>query len=250
MEGFARGSHGEAEGAGSVTRRFGRSWEGFVTLSLGQLRFPWHRYARTGVTVSELLTRTCFRPDLRGIRRAYEAGLAEEAVSSVGRLLAEGEGGAYQVPDEIPGDRIFAFRSAEAEYVHGMASVLFGKVQRVPEPFMLPGIAGLYISPCPYAYSKARVFLQKSTGSLMRLHAVAVAHHDWAAYRGIDEADDRVFRSSTFVGALTLSDSTLLPTMGSFSSPGIHPLLLFILKHFGCACTDGQHPARALPQHN
>ena len=108
----------------------------------------------------------------------------DEDASSLGRILAEGEGSAYQVPDEIHGDRTFAFSPAEAEYVDGLASVLSGRVQRGPEPYVLSGIAGLYVSPRPYAYFKARESLQKSASSLTRLHAVAVAHHDWAAYRG------------------------------------------------------------------
>ena len=84
----------------------------------------------------------------------------------------------------------------------------------------------------------------------MRLHAVA--HHDWAAYRGPEEADDRVFWSSAFVGGLTPGDCPSLPNaiMGSFPSLGIHPLLPFILKHFGYASTDAHHPARALLLHN
>ena len=175
-----------------------------------------------------------------------------EATSALDRLLAEGEDSAYQVPDEIPGDRTFAFSPAEAEYVDVMASALFGGFRRGPAPFVLSEIVGLYVSPRPYGYSKARVPLQKSASSLMRLHFVAVAHHDRAAYRGPDEADDRVFRSSAFVRGLNSGDFPSLPNavMSSFPSLGVHPLLPFILKHFGYACVDARHPARALLQHN
>ena len=67
----------------------------------------------------------------------------DEATSSLGRLLAEGEGSACQVLDEMPGVRNFAFSPAEAEYVDGMALVLFGRVQRESGPFVLSGIAVL-----------------------------------------------------------------------------------------------------------
>ena len=118
--------------------------------------------------------------------------------------------------------------------------------------FVLSEIPGLYVSPRPFPYSNARVSLQKSASSLMPLHAVAVAHQDWAAYRGPVEADDRVFRSSSFVGGLTPGDFPSLPNavMGSFPSMGIHPLRPFILKHFGYPCADTRHPGRALLQHN
>ena len=252
VEGSERGRDGEKEGAVSVTRWFGKPWEGSVPLPLSRLRYPWSLHARIDVTVSKLLTRACLRPDLLRLRRVHEAGLVDEAASSLRRLLSEGEGNAYQVPDEIPGDWKFAFSPAEVEYVDRMASALFGRAQYDLKPFVLSEISGLYFSPRPFPYSKARVSLQKSASSLMRLHAVAVAHNDWAAYRGPDEADDRVFRSSSFVGGLTPGDfpALLNAVIGSFPSLGIHPLLPFILKHFGYACADPCHPGRALLQHN
>ena len=203
------------------------------------------------MTVSELLTRACLRPNLLRICRVHEAGLAGKEASSLS-LLAEGQGSPYQVPNEVPGDRTFAFSPAEAPYMDGMASALFCRVQRGLGPFVLSVIAGLYVSPRLYAYCKARVSLQKSASSLMRLHSIAVAHHDWAAYRGPDEADNRVFRSPAFVGGLTPGDLSSLPNaiIGSFPYLDIHPLLPFILKHFGYACADAHHPARALLQHN
>ena len=222
-EGIVPGQDEEVEGAASVTRWFGSSRERSLPLPLSRLLYPGRRHARTGVTVSELLTRACLRPDLLRIRRIHEAGLVTEATSALDRLLAEGEDSAYQVPDEIPGDRTFAFSPAEAEYVDVMASALFGGFRRGPAPFALSEIVGLYVSPRPYAYSKARVSLQKSASSLMRLHFVAVAHHDWAAYRGPYEEDDRVFRSSAFVRGLTSGDFPLLPNafMSSFPSLGV-----------------------------
>ena len=244
VEGSDRGRDGEQEGAISVTRWYGRPCEGSVPLPLGRLRYPWSLHARTDVTVSEILTRACLRPDLLRIRRVHEAGLVDEAASSLRRLLAEGEGIAYQFPDEIASDRTFAFSPAEVEYVDSMASALFGRAQYDRKPFVLSEISGFYVSPRPFPYSKARVSLQKSASSQMHLHAVAVAHHDWAAYRGPDEADDRVFRCSSFVGGLTPGDFPALPNavMGPFPSLGIHPLLPFILKHFGYACADPRHP--------
>ena len=204
------------------------------------------------VTVSELLTRACLRPNLPRIRRVHEAGLVDEAASSLGLVLAECESSVYQVLNEILGDRTFAFSPAEADYIDGMASALFGRVQRGPGPLVLSSIAVLYVSPRPYAYSKARVSSQKSASSLMRLHEVAVENHDWAAYRAPDEPDDRVFRSSAFVGSLKPGHFPSLPNavIDSFPSLRIHPFLHFILKHFLYACVDAHHPARDLSQHN
>ena len=40
--------------------------------------------------------------------------------------MNEGEGVGYQVPDELGGDRTFAFPTVEVEYVEKMGMYLFG----------------------------------------------------------------------------------------------------------------------------
>ena len=118
--------------------------------------------------------------------------------SGLERLMAEGDGVGYQLPDDLPGDRKFAFSVAEAEFVERMGAFLSSPGQEGPPRFILSEVAELYVLPRPYLYSKPRILLQKSACALMRLHAIAMAHNDWAAYRREDEKDDRVIRSSAF----------------------------------------------------
>ena len=165
----------------------------------------------------------------------------------LGRLLAEGDGAAYQIPAAIVGDRTLAYSLAEVEYVDGMADYLLNRDPTSPREFVLSTVAGLYVSPRPFAYSKARVALQKSACSLMRLHHVAIAPHDWAAYRHSGEEVGRVFRSASFEGGLSPQDFPRLPAIVGETLPsfGVHPLLPYVLKHFGVACSDPSHPAFA-----
>ena len=195
-----------AGGFGSCTDWFGESCEGSVPLPLSRLQYPWGRHARSGVTVAELLARPGLRPDLLRIRRIHEAGLVDESMSALRRLMAEGGCIPYQIPDAIPVDRTFAYSLAEVEYVDRMATFLFGRDRSGPRRFILSEVAGLYVSPRPYAYAKSLVALQKSASSLMRLHSIAVSPHDWAAYRQSDEEDGRVFRSSAFEQGLSPAD--------------------------------------------
>ena len=102
-----------AGGSGSSTHWFGESCEGSVPLPLSRLQYPWGRHAPSGVTVAELLARPSLRPDFLRIRRIHEAGLVDESTSALRRLMVDGGGIAYQVPDAIPGDRTFAYSLAE-----------------------------------------------------------------------------------------------------------------------------------------
>ena len=102
------GAVGE-EVADTSTQWLGAPLERSIPLSLHCLAFAWRRHARSGITVGELLSQGSLRPELLRIRTIYAGGHSEEASLTLGRLLAEGDGAPYQLPDEIPGDRTFAF---------------------------------------------------------------------------------------------------------------------------------------------
>lgn len=106
----------------------------------------------------------------------------DEASFALRRLLAEGRGVVYLIPDVIPGHSTFAYSAEEAEYVEQMAVHLFWGEQGDPSWFVQPKVKGLHDCPRPYAYSKPLVALQKSACSLMRLYSVAVVHLDWSTY--------------------------------------------------------------------
>ena len=133
---------------------------------------------------------------------------------------------------------------AEAEFFDRMEAFLFGPAQEGPPRFVLSEVAGLYVLPRSYPYSKQCVSLQKSASALMRLYSIAVAHHDWAAYRHEDEEDSRVFRSSAFAAGLGASDwAELSPSVKeSLLSLGVHSLLPLTLQRFGFSCMDRHHP--------
>ena len=80
----------------------------------------------------------------------------------------------------------------------------------------------------------------------MRLHSIALAPHDWSAYRHASEADGRVLKSASFERGLSVGDFPTLPAsiVEVFPSLGVHTLLPYALKHFGFACADPNHPAR------
>ena len=147
-------------------------------LPVRELQYPWTRFARVGITVGELLATPSLRPDLAWIRKISEVGLADQSELALSRLLAEGDGVAYQIPDEIAGDRTFTFRIDEERYVGQMAAYLAGADPDPSVRFILSEVPGLYVYPRPFAYTKPRVALQKSAASLMRIHGIAVAHWD------------------------------------------------------------------------
>ena len=209
------------------TQLFGSAMERSAPLPLHLLQYDWQPYAQSGVTVAELLSCACLRPDLVRIRRIHEAGLVDEASFALRRLLAEGRGVAYQIPDGIPSDRTFVYNAEEAEYVDRMAFHRFREGPGDPNRFVLPEVKELYVCPPPYPYSKPLVALQKSACSLMRLYSVAVAHFDWSAYRAAGEGDGRIFLSTAFERGLSVRDfPELLPSIrDSFPSVGVHPLL-------------------------
>ena len=78
--------------ASTPTQLFGSAMERSAPLPLHRLQYDWQQYARSGVTVAEILSRACRRPDLVRIRRIHEAGLVDEASVALRRLLAEGGG--------------------------------------------------------------------------------------------------------------------------------------------------------------
>ena len=137
--------------------------------------------------MDELLSKVSLRPDLLRIRTIYEGGHSEEASLALERLLAEGDGVPYQLPDEIPGDRTFAFSVEEVEYVDHMSTYLFLRGPRGPPRFVLPEIMRLYVSPCPRAHPRAPAAFQKSACSMMRIHHISLAPTDWSAYPHRDE---------------------------------------------------------------
>ena len=228
-----------------LTELFGVALPRAVPLPLDLLRFPWPLHARTGVTVSEISARAELRPDFARIRKIRAVGLIEQASSALVRLMSEGDGVGYQIAEEIRCDRTFPYSVWEVEYVDRMASSLFGAGQKNPSRFVLSEIKSLYVCPRPYLYTKPLAALQKSACTLMRLHSIAVAHLDWAAYRRDDEKDGRVFRSACFEHGLSPADFPVLPAMvrDSFPSLGVHPLLPYVLKYFGYAFAEEIHPA-------
>ena len=241
-----------AELIDDTTQRFGTAMTSSMPLPVGRLRLPWRRYARAGIILAELLSRDSLRPDLMRVRRVYEAGRVAEAGLVLARLTGEGGGVPYQIPDAIPCDRTFAYNIGEVFYVDCMAKHPVGRAPVAPRRFILSEVEELYVSPHPYAYSKARVALQKSASSLMRLYGIAMSPHSWATYRHCEEDDGRVFRSASFEQGITPKDFPELPKVVRESLPsfGVPALLPYALKHFGFACSDPDHPAHADLVHN
>ena len=194
-----------------------------------------------------MISSAWLRPDLARVYKVYKAGGSEEASSDLCRLIAEGAGVGYKLPDELPADRTFAYSVAEVIYVDHMGALMVRSAQVDPRCFVLSGVAGLYVMPRPYAFTTPHVALQKSSCSLMRLYAVGFAHHDWVAYRGENEADGRVVPSAALASSLAVRDFAVLPAgvRESFPFLGVHPLLPPILKHHGIACADRQYPAHS-----
>ena len=228
-----------------VTRWLGSPSLGAPLLRVRDLRYPWRRRARSGVTVEGIASRTRLRPDLARVLKVYHAGGMEETSLVLRRLMTEGDGAGYQLPDELPGDRAFAYSDAEVQYVDRMGWFLFGLGQGGARRFVLPEVTGLYVFPRLYVYAKSAVALQKSSCSLMRLHAVSFSHRDWSTYRHREERDGRVVPSSAFASGLAPGDFAPLPTdiWDAFPSLGVHPLLPPVMEHFGFACADTQQPA-------
>ena len=200
--------HGEGESP-SATR-----WLGVVGRGSAPLRrraaVPLATTSRSGVTVEEVAFCAWLRLDLARVFKIYEAGGVLEASSSLHRFMAECGGSRYQLPDELARDRTFAYSIAGVLYVDQMGSFLSDAGQADPRRFVLPEVAGIYVSPRPYAFSRPWVAVQKSSCSLMPLHAVGFAHNDWSAHRREEEADGSVFplppsRPACPAGTLPLS---------------------------------------------
>ena len=75
-----------------------------------------------------MISSAWLRPDLIRVYKVYEAGGSEEASSALCRLMAEGAGVGYQLSDELPGDRTFAYSVAEVIYVERMGARTLGGV--------------------------------------------------------------------------------------------------------------------------
>lgn len=192
------------------------------------------------------------RPDFVRILKIRAAGLIDQAAAALVRLMAEGDGAGYQIPSEIPCDRLFAYSVAEAEYVDRMASALFVADRGGSQRFVLGEVAELYVCLRPYALSKPLVALQKSAGALTRMHSIVMAHCDWSVYRRDDEKDRRVFRSACFERGLSTADFPFLPPVvrDSFPSLGVYPILPYVLKIFGSAVVHPDHPASECLSYN
>ena len=233
------------DGPRSKTELFGTAADPSAPLSPNGLHFSWARHAHTGVTVSKILLRTELRPDLARVRKISEAGLVEQASAALARLMAEGAGAGYQVPDKIRRDRTFVYSITEVEYVDRMDSAILCLGGGGSSKFVLATVAGLYVCPQQYVFSKALAALQKSASALMRIHSIAVAHLDRSAYRRADEKDGRMFRSACFEHGMSQADFPALPAMvrDSFPPLGAHPLLPYVLKYFGYTFAEEGHPA-------
>ena len=238
--------------ADDTTQWCGTAMAHSMPLPVEQLRFPWRRYARAGITLAELLSRDSLRPDLMRGRRVYGAGRVYEAGLVLARLKGDGRGVPYQIPDAIPCHMTFAYNIGKVLYVDRMAERLVGRLPGAPRRFILSEVEELYVSPLPYAYSKTLVALQKSASSLMRLYGIVVWPHDWATYRHREEDDGRVFSSASFEQVITPRDFPELQEVVRESLPlfGVHALLPYALKHFDFACSDLDHPAHADLVHN
>lgn len=177
----------------------------------------------------------------------YEAGRAYEASLVLDRMTCEGGEVPYQIADAIPCNRTFAYSIGEVVYEDRMAEHLFGRLRGAPRRFVLSDVEELYLSPYPYTYSKARVALQKTALSLMRLYEIAVLPHYWATFRHREEDDGRVFKSASFEQGITTRDFPELPeaVRGSLLSLGVHAPLPYALKHSSFACSDLAHSAHA-----
>ena len=141
----------------SATEWFGTTALESIPLPLSRLQYPWRLHVRKGVCVEEILNRTWLRPDLARVCKIHSAGAGPGARLALERLMAEGDGFGYQLLDDLPGDRTFAFSVAEVEFVDRMGAFLFGPGQESPPRFVLSEVAGRYVLPRPYPYSKPRV---------------------------------------------------------------------------------------------
>ena len=143
--------HVDQEAALTTKQFLGVPLEWSTPLTLGRLRYAWRRYARSGITVGEVLSQVRVHPVLVCIRHIYAEGLTEEASLALGSLLAEGTGAPYQLPDQNPSDRTFAYIMEEVETVDRMATYVLHSAPRGPQRFVLAEVAGLYVSHRPYA---------------------------------------------------------------------------------------------------
>ena len=88
------------------------------------------------------------------------------SASSLLVLRARAEEFRIKIPDVIPCDRTFAYNIGEVYYEYRMAEHLVGRFPGARRLFILSDVEELYVSPRPYAYSKARVALQ-NRGALL-----------------------------------------------------------------------------------
>lgn len=163
------------------------------------------------MTVGELLYHNRVRPELLHMGGVYEAAETEEASLMLGWLTAEGVGAASQILDTIRNERTFENSLREADYVDQMSAYLSDPDYSGPRRFILAGVSGLYVSPRLYAYYESSTAPQKPACSLLSLHGVAIAPHDWAAHRRSEKEDRRFFRASAFEMGLSPGDFRHFP---------------------------------------
>ena len=127
----------------SVTQWLGSPSAEPPLLFVHELQYPWRCWDRSGVTVEEVIYRVCLCLSLSCMLKVYEASGVGETSSALSRLMAEGGGSGFQLPNELQGDCIFAYTIAEAEYVHRMGLFLSGPGQYNSRRFVLSDLAQL-----------------------------------------------------------------------------------------------------------
>ena len=207
------------------------------------LSYEWETFPRTDVSLSEVLAVVRPRLDLRRFQLLAERSVPE-AVAPAWKTFF-GRGHAYQVPEEIPCDRTFAFSVEEVAYVDKAARLLFGTIGPVSDVFPLSEIVGLHTHPCPTWYPDTRLELVRATASLMRMTGRSLCPHDWSSWRRLDNVETRVSRASSLAPGLTRESFPRQPdsVIGTFHPAGVHVLLPMVLTFFGYAAADPQHPS-------
>ena len=82
----APSSGANASGVPSPNRLFGVPLQRSTPLPIDDLRYPWARLARVGVTVGAISASPYLRPDVSRIRKISEAGLADQSALALSRL--------------------------------------------------------------------------------------------------------------------------------------------------------------------
>lgn len=132
----------------SVTVPLGRLDETVPAMSVDNLAFEWAPYPCVDVALGEVLDVDDPRPDLRRFQAMLARNSAQSVRAAWGTYFTQGP--AYQIPWEIPSDRMFCFSVSEVEYVDRMARYLFGTLKPSPVDFPLAFVRELYVYPPPW----------------------------------------------------------------------------------------------------